>query len=150
VSAPLAESLLWHRGMHISWLHVLLGGAAVGAAASLLMLGHGRVSGVSGILGAILDPATPDRGWRLAFVAGLVLGGTVAARVSPGLIGRSTRDLPVLAIAGALVGYGARLAGGCTSGHGVCGLARGSARSTVALITFTTAAAITATLGGAS
>jgi hypothetical protein len=113
----------------------LIGGALIGAAAALLWLGLGRIAGISGILGALARAR--DRGWRLAFLAGLIAapllyGLAGGALPEPGITGSQ----PALIVGGLLVGYGTRLGGGCTSGHGVCGLARLSPRSLVATCVF--------------
>jgi len=130
-----------------SWTFALVGGVLIGTAASLLLLTHGRIAGISGIVGGLLSPATKDRGWRYAFVGGLLAAGLVAGLVAPSATGGAS---PALAIAGGLlVGYGARRGSGCTSGHGVCGLSRLSRRSLVAVATFMTTGAIAATLRGA-
>jgi uncharacterized protein len=131
-----------------AWLYALIGGAMIGAASALLMWTHGRIAGISGITGSLLQPATPDRGWRLAFLGGLVVSGILANLVAPGAIGASVRSLPVVIVAGFLVGFGTRLGSGCTSGHGVCGLSRFSGRSLVAVVTFMITGAITAMLAG--
>jgi hypothetical protein len=110
-----------------------IGGALIGLSAALLMLVTGRVAGISGILGGCLDFATSDKGWRIAFIAGLIL-----APLTAGLAGFPVPmpEMPaswgVIVLAGLLVGFGTRLGGGCTSGHGVCGIARLSARSIAA------------------
>jgi uncharacterized protein len=110
-----------------------IGGALIGLAAALLMLSTGRIAGVSGIFGGLLDPGSGDKGWRIAFVAGLIL-----APLTGGLAGFPVPlpDMPasfiVIVVAGFLVGFGSRLGAGCTSGHGVCGIARLSPRSIVA------------------
>ncbi len=117
----------------------LLGGALIGAAAVLLMGLTGRIAGISGILGGLLPPApAEDRGFRAAFLIGLVAGplAVLAATGSSG-IGAPVSSYPVLALAGLLVGAGTTLGNGCTSGHGVCGMARLSTRSITATITFT-------------
>jgi uncharacterized membrane protein YedE/YeeE len=130
------------------WLLASLGGALIGSGGALLLLTHGRIAGVSGIAGGLIQRATPDRAWRLAFVGGLVAAGVVASVVAPAAIGASVRPLAVLVIAGLLVGFGTRLGNGCTSGHGICGLSRGSARSLVAVVTFMITGAITAMVAG--
>lgn len=123
----------------------------IGAAGALLLLTHGRLAGISGISGSLFQRATRDRDWRVAFLAGLVIAGIVVRFAAPHMVGTSVRSLPVVMIAGLLVGYGTRLGSGCTSGHGVCGLSRWSARSIVAVATFMTTGAATALLvGGAS
>src|SRR6202035_2441843 len=93
-----------------------IGGALIGLSAVLLMLFTGRIAGVSGILGGLINPHADDRGWRVAFIARLV-GYTVSRPQMPG-------SFVVIAIAGLLVGFGTRLGSGCTSGHGICGIAR--------------------------
>ena len=127
------------------WILALAGGALIGGAAAILMLTHGRVAGISGILGNLLPPgAAPDRSWRLAFLVGLLAAGALAAVVAPAAIGASVRPLAVVAVAGLVVGVGTQLGSGCTSGHGVCGLARMSPRSLAAVVTFMATGALTA------
>ena len=136
-------------GMPSSWLFALAGGAMIGGAAALLLLTHGRIAGISGVLGSLLPPgAAPDRGWRLAFIGGLLAAGLIGAVVAPTAVGASVRTLPVVVVAGLIVGFGTRLGSGCTSGHGVCGLSRLSPRSMVAVATFMTTGAITAMIAG--
>ena len=114
-----------------------IGGALIGLAAVLLMLSIGRIAGISGIFGGCLDPGINDKGWRLAFIAGLI-----AAPLIGGFVGFPVPipDMPanwiVIGSGGLLVGFGSRLGGGCTSGHGVCGIARLSARSIAATAVF--------------
>ncbi len=111
------------------------GGLLIGLAAVLLMALNGRIAGVSGIAAGLIN--RPDRGWRLLFVAGLVLGAAVfAALGGPVPQPRQTLNVPLLLVAGLAVGYGTSMAGGCTSGHGVCGLARLSLRSLAAVMVF--------------
>lgn len=122
----------------------LAGGALIGGSAALLLLGNGRIAGISGILGGLLGPFGRDTAWRAVFLVGLLLGPVLYR----GLAGhwpavRIEASWPVLAVAGLLVGYGTRLGSGCTSGHGVCGLARLSPRSFAAVAIFMAAAAIT-------
>jgi uncharacterized membrane protein YedE/YeeE len=130
----------------------LLGGALIGLSATLLLLLTGRVAGISGIVGGLLTGT--DRAWRGAFVVGLMGGGALVQLIWPGAIGASPAALPVLAGAGVLVGFGTRLGGGCTSGHGVCGMSRLSVRSLVATLTFMGVAVLTVLavrmLGGGS
>ena len=115
-----------------------LGGALIGLAAALLMLLTGRIAGISGIFGGLLTPNTSDRGWRIAFIAGLIAAPslvsffTSAALPSPVM----PASMIVIVIAGLLVGFGSRMGSGCTSGHGVCGIARLSARSLIATAIF--------------
>ena len=121
----------------------LLGGGLIGLASVLLMLLNGRVAGISGILGGALARSAGDKAWRLAFIAGLI--------VAPIVIGLFGHPLPepqmpaswlLIVAAGVLVGFGARYGGGCTSGHGVCGIARLSARSIAATAIFMASAII--------
>lgn len=125
-------------------LTALLGGALIGAAASGLLLVNGRIAGISGIVAGLLPPRASDAAWRLSFVLGLLAGGVMLLRAGHDAFGGPhPRSLPTLVAAGLLVGLGTRIGGGCTSGHGVCGLSRRSARSLVATLTFMTTAAIT-------
>jgi uncharacterized membrane protein YedE/YeeE len=114
----------------------LAGGLLVGLAVALLLLFNGRIAGISGIVGGLLRPARGDVTWRAAFVAGLVLAPLAWALFAavPRLHVQATT--PVLLAAGLLVGVGTRLGSGCTSGHGVCGLSRGSPRSLAATLAF--------------
>jgi len=120
-----------------------LGGVLIGIAATLLWVLNGRTAGVSGIIGGALRGEAGDFGWRVAFLLGLSLSGFVGMALSPGAFEAPTLSLPLLAVAGLLVGVGTRLGGGCTSGHGVCGLSRGSSRSLVATLTFVATAVLT-------
>jgi hypothetical protein len=122
-----------------------IGGALIGAAAVLLMASQGRIMGVSGIVARLLPPdAAPDRGWRLAFLAGALAAPAVYALAAGGLPAIALpAGLPVLVPAGLLVGFGTVMGSGCTSGHGVCGLARLSGRSLVATAVFMLTAAAT-------
>jgi len=130
---------------HFTPFSSLLGGALIGASATALFALLGRVAGISGIVGALLGGDRGDGAWRLAFVAGLLAGGALIAVIDASLFAMTLdRSLPALALAGVLVGYGARLGSGCTSGHGVCGLARGSTRSLAATLTFMATGAATA------
>jgi len=134
-----------------AWLLALAGGALIGLASTLLLLSHGRIAGISGVLGALVPPAAPGAGWRASFVAGMLVAGVLAAVVAPGQLGGSPRSLPLVALAGLLVGFGTRLGSGCTSGHGVCGLSRLSRRSLVAVSTFMATGVLTVWLvGGAA
>jgi uncharacterized membrane protein YedE/YeeE len=130
------------------WFSPLLGGVLIGAASAMLMLTHGRIAGISGITGGLLQKSTTDRGWRLAFMTGLLAAGVIASVVAPAAIGASVRALPVVIVAGVIVGFGTRLGSGCTSGHGVCGISRFSTRSLIAVATFMTTGAITAMIAG--
>jgi len=124
-----------------------IGGALIGLSAALLMLLNGRIAGVTGIFAGLIEPQGNDRAWRAAFVVGLV-----AAPLSAALIGYTVPipQMPTstitIAVAGLLVGFGTRLSNGCTSGHGICGIARLSPRSIVATAIFMTAAIIVVAL----
>jgi uncharacterized membrane protein YedE/YeeE len=126
----------------------LAGGALIGLAAAMVLVVHGRIAGISGILGRSLDQ-DDGRTFRLGFLAGLIATGAILAAIAPSAFGASVRGLPGLALAGALVGVGTTLANGCTSGHGVCGLSRLSPRSVVAVATFMIVAAVTVAIAGA-
>ena len=132
----------------------LAGGALIGLAASMLMLSHGKVAGVSGIFASALDPRAPDRSPGLWFLGGLILAGAAARFVGPSALPDAVPGLAVAVAAGLLVGFGTRLGSGCTSGHGVCGLSRLSKRSLVATLTFMAAGVLTVAavraLGGLS
>ncbi|MGL5167958.1 MAG: YeeE/YedE family protein [Afipia sp.] len=123
----------------------LLGGALIGLAAAMLMLLTGRIAGISGILSGLLVQGAQDRGWRLAFVAGLIAAPLIAALATGAALPSPAMpaSLIVVVIAGLLVGVGTRMGGGCTSGHGVCGVARLSARSLIATAVFMAAAIAT-------
>lgn len=122
----------------------LAGGLFIGVSAALLLSLNGRLAGISGILGSAMSGLNRDTLWRWLFLAGLLLGATVEFWVAPGVrTFNSASSWPTLLLAGLLVGYGTRLGNGCTSGHGICGLARLSARSTVAVVTFMLSGAVT-------
>jgi uncharacterized membrane protein YedE/YeeE len=122
----------------------LFGGALIGLAAVALMLFIGRIAGVSGILGGLLICRQSDRAWRIAFIAGLIAAPLLAALAGAPLPRPAVAtNLALVAAAGLLVGFGTRIGNGCTSGHGVCGIARLSARSIVATAVFMAAAIIT-------
>jgi uncharacterized membrane protein YedE/YeeE len=115
----------------------LIGGLLIGLAALLMLLLNGRISGISGIVGGLVTPKSSDAGWRIAFVAGLLLGAFAYVLATGGAIPVTMQaSVPVLVAAGLLVGFGTRLGSGCTSGHGVCGIARLSKRSIVATSVF--------------
>ena len=126
----------------------LVGGMLIGAAAWILIVFCGRIAGISGIIGGLLTSKTRDKGWRLAFVVGLVISPLVYGLVMP--LPQVTIAAPwwLLVIAGVLVGIGTRYGSGCTSGHGVCGLSRLSRRSLAATATFMAVAFFTVWLMG--
>jgi uncharacterized protein len=125
-------------------LSSLAGGALIGVAASLFLLTHGRVAGISGIYAGVFGRGTPDRRTRLSFLAGLLLAALAVRLVHPEAFASSwTASLPLALAAGVLVGIGTQLGGGCTSGHGVCGISRLSRRSMVATVAFMATAGVT-------
>lgn len=127
--------------MQIDWTHfspgsALLGGAVIGLAAGLAILLLGRIAGISGIIAGLIPLKREETDWRLAFVLGLIAAPLFAGLFYAPAPPEFTASYPLLALAGLLVGFGSRLGGGCTSGHGVCGLSRFSLRSLVATATF--------------
>ncbi len=127
--------------MTIDWSHFtpwssLAGGILLGFASALFILLSGRVLGISGILGGLLRPRTGDAGWRIAFIAGLLVAPTLWHLLTEPVTPRFESSAVVLIVAGLLVGWGTRHGSGCTSGHGVCGLSRLSRRSLAATLTF--------------
>lgn len=129
---------------HFTPVSGFVGGLLIGLATALLMLLQGRIAGISGIFGDLLMPSTGNKGWRLAFILGLISAPLLAM-----LAGRPLPrpEMPtsylVIGIAGLLVGIGTRMGSGCTSGHGVCGISRLSIRSMVATCVFMIAAFVT-------
>lgn len=124
-------------------MDALIGGAFIGCAAVLLMALHGRIAGISGIVGGAVGAAPGDLAWRLAFALGVVTSPLVYRWAGGSLVMDITASTPLLIAGGILVGVGTQLGSGCTSGHGVCGLARVSPRSMVATATFMAAAMVT-------
>ena len=116
----------------------MIGGALIGASAVVLMLLNGRIAGISGITAGMvsLSGATPDRGWRIAFLAGIIVAPLCLLLVTGRPDITFGAPLPVMILAGLLVGFGTVLGNGCTSGHGVCGIARLSTRSIIATAVF--------------
>lgn len=129
-----------------SYTAALMGGALIGTAAALLLIFNGRIAGISGILSSsVFSPS--QAGWRLYFLIGLIIGGITLLVTQPQLLESTTgRTTPILILSGLLVGFGTRLGGGCTSGHGVCGTSRLSPRSIVSTLTFLIVGMLTATL----
>lgn len=121
----------------------LIGGALIGLASVLLLLLTGRIAGISGILGGLLPPARGDTTWRLAFIAGLLLGGLGFVYLGDLSSIVIEADTPMLIAAGLLVGVGTRVGSGCTSGHGICGVGRMSPRGIVATCIFVGVAMVT-------
>ncbi|TKC87883.1 YeeE/YedE family protein [Trinickia terrae] len=122
--------------LHFAPLPALAGGLLIGVAAALLVLVNGRIAGISGIAGGLLDAASRDRAWRALFVLGLVAAPWAFRLVAPLPAVTIAASPAVLVVAGLLVGIGTRYASGCTSGHGVCGISRGSVRSLAATAAF--------------
>ena len=120
----------------IAVISALIGGTLIGLVAALLLLTHNRVAGISGIAAGILPPWNSESQWRACFLAGMVLSVPLYRNLMGEIPLELSVSLPVLALAGLLVGYGSRLGGGCTSGHGICGIARLSLRSIVATLVF--------------
>lgn len=114
----------------------LLGGLLIGTASALFILANGRIAGISGILGGLLRPTSGDVMWRLAFLLGLIVAPAVLAAFVAPVVPTIDAGPTTLIIAGLLVGIGTRYGGGCTSGHGVCGLSRLSPRSLIATLAF--------------
>lgn len=122
----------------------LIGGALIGLAAALLLIANGRIAGVSGILGGVMSPVRGDVAWRVLFIVGLWFGGLIYWMTLGQLFAVEVEAAwPTLIAAGLLVGFGTRVGSGCTSGHGVCGIARVSRRSITATLTFMVTAIIT-------
>jgi hypothetical protein len=120
-------------------ISALFGGALIGLSAALLMVLTGRIAGISGIVGGCLVGSAGERDWRLAFIVGLIAAPILGALVNlPLALPRMPDSWILIAVAGFLVGFGARMGGGCTSGHGVCGIARLSPRSLTATAVFMT------------
>jgi uncharacterized membrane protein YedE/YeeE len=142
-----------HRSVNLmdiatDWMNGLHGGLLIGMAAAALLLVNGRIAGVSGLLGRLVPPtvwATPasSRAASAAFIAGLIAVPAVMAAAGSAPEIAITGSVPLLIAGGALVGFGTVLGNGCTSGHGVCGLSRGSVRSFVAVCVFMATAAAT-------
>lgn len=136
-------------------LPALAGGAMIGLASAILWVGNGRIAGISGVFGQLLPPAKTVV-WRLVFLAAMVLGALGASLVLPNLGVGGQNGAPAqlignplwIGIAGLLVGLGTKIGNGCTSGHGVCGLARFSLRSLVAVLVFFGVAIITVAITG--
>jgi len=115
----------------------LFGGLLIGLGATIMLLLNGRITGISGILSGLLSPVKGDNLWRLCFLFGMILSAGIFIKFFPdSLIPRTNFSLELLIIGGFLVGFGTRLGNGCTSGHGVCGIARLSVRSMIATLVF--------------
>lgn len=124
----------------------LLGGVLIGLGAVILMAFNGRIAGMTAMLGGVLEPKSPDSPWRLAFLTGAIAAPLIATLLGAEFSFASPTTGVVLAIGGVIVGVGVTYGSGCTSGHGVCGLARLSPRSLVATLTFMATTFATVTL----
>lgn len=127
-------------------ISAFIGGSLIGLSAAILLLINGRIAGISGIAGGVIYPEKGDMDWRIVFVVGLIIGGFIYQWSGLG-VGvshiQAVVDTPMLIIAGLLVGIGTTIGTGCTSGHGICGLARRSPRSLVATLSFMASAFVT-------
>jgi len=125
-------------------LSAMAGGALIGISVTLLLLFNGRIAGVSGIMNGVFFAPKNDRLWRLIFLSGLILGAFIFQLLVPDFnVPRQNYPLLLLGLGGFLVGFGARMANGCISGHGICGLANLSIRSLLATLTFMLAGIMT-------
>lgn len=131
-------------------VHAVVGGALIALSLAVMLIATGRIAGLSGIFAGCLRVAPGDWGWRVWFVAGMLAVGGAFRLADPATFDVSARvPLPVVAVAGALVGLGTRAANGCTSGHGLCGMSRLSKRSILATCVFFGVGVATATIVGA-
>lgn len=132
------------------YVQALIGGVLIGVSASVMLGGLGRVAGISGIFMGTVTGPSGDRSWRLSFILGLLFGGIALLIARPELFDYDLKSFSVwhAVIAGLLVGFGTRMGSGCTSGHGVCGLARLSKRSFAATATFMFFGILTVALRG--
>ena len=118
-------------------ISALIGGALIGLSAVIMLAGNGRIAGISGILGGVLNTRGSERLWRVLFLGGLFLATLGYQFLAPESLIIEVQTTPVMTVvAGLLVGFGTRLGSGCTSGHGICGIARFSKRSFAATATF--------------
>ncbi len=135
-SVDLAHRIEKDLSMH-DYVLALLGGALIGAASVAMLFLNGKILGISGIVGGLLHKSKEPKQWRYLFLLGLLAGGMILLSVRPEVFQIAvTRSPLVLIVAGLLVGFGTRLGGGCTSGHGICGISRLSPRSLMATLTF--------------
>ena len=124
--------------------HALIGGILIGFASLLATALSGKIPGISGVFGRLLIPATPDKKWRSLFLLGLIGGAALSFLLwDSAALFRPMRPLAVMAVAGLIVGFGTRLGGGCTSGHGVCGVGTGAKDSIAATLIFVVVAMVT-------
>lgn len=118
-------------------LPALAGGALIGGATGLVLYLNGKIAGISGVVGRLLRPQPGDVAWRAWFLVGLIGGGGATLALVPSIAGFTpVANIAQMALAGLLVGLGARLGGGCSSGHGVCGLSRGTPSGIAGTMTF--------------
>jgi hypothetical protein len=141
ILSVITDGIRYGSGMSV--LAPLVGGALIGAAAAIAFALDGRIAGVSGALGRLIFSGGDGRGFRAAFLLGLAVVGVLAAFAAPAAFGHGTPRLPIIAVAGVLVGWGTRVGNGCTSGHGVCGIGRMSPRSMIAVGVFMLTGGIT-------
>jgi uncharacterized membrane protein YedE/YeeE len=129
---------------HYTPWHALIGGILIGLASLLATVLSGKIPGISGVFGRLLVPATPDKKWRFLFLLGLIGGAALSFLLcDSAALFRPMRPLIVMGVAGLLVGFGTRLGGGCTSGHGVCGVGTGAKDSIAATLIFVVVAMVT-------
>jgi uncharacterized membrane protein YedE/YeeE len=129
-------------------IHGVVGGVLIALSLAVMLVGTGRITGLSGVVGGLL--VERDRAWRAWFVVGMLVVGAAFRLARPATFDVGARvSLPLVALAGLLVGFGTRLGNGCTSGHGLCGISRFSKRSIIATMTFFAIGVVTATLVGA-
>ena len=129
---------------HYTLLNPVIGGILIGLASLLATVLSGKIPGISGVFGRLLVPATPDKMWRVVFLVGLIGGAALCFQLwQSAALYRPLRPLAVMAVAGSLVGFGTRLGGGCTSGHGVCGIGMGAKDSIAATLIFMAVAIVT-------
>jgi uncharacterized membrane protein YedE/YeeE len=132
---------------HYTLWHALIGGILIGLASLLATVLSGKIPGISGVFGRLLVRATPDKKWRFLFLLGLIGGAALSFLLWDSVANfRLMRPLAVTGVAGLIVGFGTRLGGGCTSGHGVCGVGTGAKDSIVATLIFMVAGIITVLL----
>lgn len=128
----------------------LVGGAVIALSLAIMLIATGRITGLSGMFAGFVRGVRGDWAWRAWFVAGMLAVGTVFALAAPATYDHDIRiPLPLVAVAGALVGLGTRAGNGCTSGHGLCGVSRFAKRSILATVVFFAFGVATATLVGA-
>jgi uncharacterized membrane protein YedE/YeeE len=129
---------------HYTLVNPVIGGILIGFASLLATVLSGKIPGISGVFGRLLVPATSDKNWRVVFLLGLIGGAALSfALWQSAELFRPMRPLVIMAIAGLLVGFGTRLGGGCTSGHGVCGVGMGAKDSIAATIIFVAVGMVT-------